>query len=42
MTITDSTQRTRFHFWLLLIGVIGVIVRRRLRADWKHKWEAEL
>ena len=27
---------------LLLIRTIGVIVPRRLRADWKQEWEAEL
>ena len=29
-------------FWLWLIRVIGVIVPRRLRADWRQEWEAEL
>ena len=38
----DSTQTTRFRFWLWLITVIGVIVPRRLRAEWKQEWEAEL
>src|SRR6185503_2031900 len=38
----DSTQRTRFRFWLWLIRVIGVIVPRRLRADWRQEWKAEL
>ncbi len=28
------------HLWL--IRVIGVIVPRRLRADWQQEWEAEL
>src|SRR6184192_482629 len=37
-----STRTTRFRFWLWLIRVIGVIVPRRLRADWKQEWEAEL
>jgi hypothetical protein len=23
-------------------GVIGVIVPKRLRADWRHEWESEL
>ena len=32
----------RFRFWLWLIRLIGVIVPRRLRADWKQEWEAEL
>jgi hypothetical protein len=40
--MADSTQTTRFRFWLWLIRVIGVIVPRRLRADWKQEWEAEL
>jgi putative ABC transport system permease protein len=33
---------TRFRFWLWLISVVGVIVPRRLRADWRQEWEAEL
>src|SRR5215831_5533519 len=33
-------RRTRPHLWL--IRVIGVIVPRRLRADWRQEWEAEL
>jgi len=28
------------HLWV--IAVIGVIVPRRLRADWREEWEAEL
>src|SRR5215475_3812847 len=28
------------HLWL--ITFIGVIVPRRLRADWRQEWEAEL
>ncbi|MGH9848745.1 MAG: ABC transporter permease, partial [Blastocatellia bacterium] len=28
--------------WLWLIHVISVIVPRRLRADWRQEWEAEL
>ncbi|HEV2666586.1 MAG TPA: hypothetical protein VG324_16830, partial [Blastocatellia bacterium] len=31
---------TRPSLWL--ITVIGVIVPRRLRADWRQEWEAEL
>src|SRR5215468_10428233 len=31
-----------FRFWLWLIRVIGVIVPRRLRAEWRQEWEAEL
>src|SRR5262245_35401597 len=37
-----STRTTRFRLWLWLIRVIGVIVPRRLRADWRQEWEAEL
>ena len=29
-------------YWLWLITLIGVIVPRRLRADWRREWEAEL
>jgi len=28
--------------WVWLLRVIGVIVPRRLRADWRQEWEAEL
>src|SRR5262245_14341653 len=31
-----------FRFWLWLIALVGVIVPRRLRADWRQEWEAEL
>src|SRR5437667_11076925 len=40
--MTGATQTTRFRFWLWLIRVIGVIVPRRLRSDWRQEWEAEL
>jgi putative ABC transport system permease protein len=40
--MANATQTTRFRFWLWLIGVIGVIVPRRLRTDWRQEWEAEL
>jgi predicted permease len=36
------TQKGQFRFWLWLIRLIGVIVPRRLRADWRQEWEAEL
>src|SRR6185436_931953 len=36
------TRTAQFRFWLWLIRIIGVIVPRRLRADWKQEWEAEL
>ncbi|HXU36588.1 MAG TPA: ABC transporter permease [Blastocatellia bacterium] len=40
--MSSSRPITRFRFWLWLIRLIGVIVPRRLRADWKQEWEAEL
>src|SRR5262245_15133090 len=40
--MTGVPQTTRFRFWLWLISLIGVIVPRRLRADWRQEWEAEL
>jgi predicted permease len=40
--MADTTRTTRFRFWLWLIALIGVIVPRRLRKDWKQEWEAEL
>jgi len=40
--MADPTNTTRFRFWLWLIRVIGVFVPRRLRADWRQEWEAEL
>jgi predicted permease len=40
--MADEMQTTRFRFWLWLIRAIGVIVPRRLRADWRQEWEAEL
>src|SRR5687768_7914041 len=33
-------RASRFRLWL--IRFIGVIVPRRLRADWRQEWEAEL
>jgi predicted permease len=36
------TPTTRFRFWLWLIALVGVIVPRRLRAEWRQEWEAEL
>jgi putative ABC transport system permease protein len=40
--MADWKQTTRFRFWLWLIRLIGVIVPRRLRADWQQEWQAEL
>jgi putative ABC transport system permease protein len=31
-----------WRFWLWLIRLIGVIVPRRLRLDWRQEWESEL
>src|SRR5215471_14238930 len=40
--MTEATRKRRFRFWLWLIRLIGVIVPKRLRADWKQEWESEL
>jgi len=40
--MTGSVKTTRFRFWFWLIRLVGVIVPRRLRADWRQEWEAEL
>src|SRR6266481_6351563 len=40
--MANSIPTRRFRFWLWLFRVIGVLVPRRLRADWKQEWEAEL
>src|SRR5215813_11471332 len=40
--MANSKPTTRFRFWLWLITFIGVIVPRRLRANWRREWEAEL
>src|SRR5437867_8835619 len=40
--MTDLKRRSRFRFWLWLIALVGVIVPRRLRSDWRQEWEAEL
>jgi predicted permease len=40
--MVKPTPVTRFRFWLWLIALIGVIVPRRLRADWRQEWQAEL
>jgi predicted permease len=40
--MADVTQTTRFRFWLWLIAVAGVLAPRKLRADWRQEWEAEL
>ncbi|HEU0179205.1 MAG TPA: ABC transporter permease [Blastocatellia bacterium] len=40
--MNNAKLTTRFRFWLWLIRGIGVIVPRRLRANWQREWEAEL
>jgi predicted permease len=40
--MADLKQTTRIRFWRWLIHFIGVMVPRRLRADWRQEWEAEL
>jgi predicted permease len=40
--MNGSMRTTRSRFWLWLIRIIGVMVPRRLRADWRQEWEAEL
>src|SRR5690349_8330695 len=40
--MADATSATRFRFWLWLIRFVGLIVPRRLRADWRREWEGEL
>jgi predicted permease len=40
--MADVNRTTRLRFWLWLIRAVGVIVPRRLRADWRREWEAEL
>ena len=39
MVHNNKRQRVRTHVWL--INFIGLIVPRRLRADWRQEWEAE-
>ena len=40
MTAPNQPTFSKPHLFLILI--VGVIVPRRLRADWRHEWEAEL
>jgi hypothetical protein len=40
--MANAVSTTRFRLWRGLIVLIGVIVPRRLRADWRQEWEAEL
>jgi predicted permease len=40
--MADVRRTTRFRPWFWLIVFVGLIVPRRLRADWLQEWEAEL
>ena len=40
--MADLDSKMHFRFWLWLIRLIGVMVPRRLRADWRQEWESEL
>jgi predicted permease len=40
--MVNPTPTRRFRIWLWLIHLIGFIVPRRLRADWRQEWDAEL
>jgi len=37
-----SGRKSKGRPWVWLLRVIGVIVPRRLRVDWRQEWEAEL
>ncbi len=40
MAIPARQKPMRIHLWL--ISLVGVIVPRRLRTDWRQEWQAEL
>src|ERR1044071_7453700 len=40
--MADVNKPTRFRLSLWVIALVGVLVPRRLRADWRQEWEAEL
>jgi macrolide transport system ATP-binding/permease protein len=40
--MAEARRTTRFRFWLWSIRLFGILVPRRLRADWRQEWEAEL
>src|SRR5499426_4249264 len=42
MARTNQKGKSSWPFPSRLITLIGVIVPRRLRADWRQEWEAEL
>lgn len=42
MTVLTTLRRMFCRPHLYLIAVVGVMVPKRLRADWREEWEAEL
>ncbi len=42
MSLVSRCQKLLSRPHLGLIALVGVIVPRRLRADWREEWEAEL
>ncbi|HKQ08556.1 MAG TPA: ABC transporter permease [Blastocatellia bacterium] len=40
--MAQPPRTPRFRFWLWLIRFLGLIVPRRVRADWRQEWQAEL
>src|SRR5712692_9874749 len=42
MAAPDRARKLTVRPDLWLIRIVGVIVPRRLRADWRQEWEAEL
>jgi predicted permease len=42
LLLESRLQERLLKLHLRLIALIGVLVPRRLRADWRHEWEAEL
>src|SRR5712691_9170331 len=42
MTLSSREKKRSAQPHLWLINALGVVVPRRLRADWKQEWQAEL
>ena len=42
MSLTSRWRIVRSRPYLAVIALVGVIVPRRLRAEWRQEWEAEL
>src|SRR4030095_9540365 len=38
----STKRRNSSRLPIFLVNAIGIVVPRRLRADWKQEWEAEL